>query len=570
MNGFQIHARTRAVAPDLAERFRRIPVANISDCMSRMTAGGPRLRPMHGGAVMAGPALTVRTRPGDNLLVHKALDLAQPGDVIVVDAGGDLTNAIIGEIMTSYAARAAWRASSSTARSATAARSGRAISVYAAGVTHRGPYKDGPGEINGTIALDGMTIAPGDLILGDDDGVLAIPFDQVETLYQAAQAKHEIEERMLADIAAGTLDTRGSTRASGSSAARGLTMTAPARHAFTVARLDLWIDPVFDAAIQDDAALRLSVLAAAAGDARTAEGLAQARAYHVSAARDEVPRGWQVTPDLLAACPRLLCVSSGGAGYDTIDVAACTQAGVAVVNQAGANAASVAEMTYALLLSLVKRLDESGAALRAGTARSREALMGREIEGRAIGLVGIGEIGRRVARIAQGFGLTVIACDPLLTAEEIRARAEPVDFDTLLARADILSLHCPLDEATRGLMDAWAFARMKPGALFLSTARGGIHDEDALLAALDSGHLAGAGLDVWRVEPPSPASRLLQHPNVASAFHTGGVTHEGRRKVAAGSARQISQMLAGVRPERLLNPYVWPRFLERLAQARAD
>ena len=229
---------------------------------------------------------------------------------------------------------------------------------------------------------------------------------------------------------------------------------------------------VFDAAIQDDAALRLSVLAAAAGDARTAEGLAQARAYHVSAARDEVPRGWQVTPDLLAACPRLLCVSSGGAGYDTIDVAACTQAGVAVVNQAGANAASVAEMTYALLLSLVKRLDESGAALRAGTARSREALMGREIEGRAIGLVGIGEIGRRVARIAQGFGLTVIACDPLLTAEEIRARgAEPVDFDTLLARADILSLHCPLDEATRGLMDAWAFARMKPGALFLSTAR---------------------------------------------------------------------------------------------------
>ena len=207
MNGFQIHARTRAVAPDLAERFRRIPVANISDCMSRMTAGGPRLRPMHGGAVMAGPALTVRTRPGDNLLVHKALDLAQPGDVIVVDAGGDLTNAIIGEIMTSYAL--ARRGGHRHQRRDPRLRrdpAGR-FPVYAAGVTHRGPYKDGPGEINGTIALDGMTIAPGDLILGDDDGVLAIPFDQVETLYQAAQAKHEIEERMLADIAAGTLDT---------------------------------------------------------------------------------------------------------------------------------------------------------------------------------------------------------------------------------------------------------------------------------------------------------------------------------------------------------------------------
>ena len=208
MNGFQIHARTRAVAPDLAERFRRIPVANISDCMSRMTAGGPRLRPMHGGAVMAGPALTVRTRPGDNLLVHKALDLAQPGDVIVVDAGGDLTNAIIGEIMTSYARSrgVAGIVINGAIRDCGAIRQGD-FPVYAAGVTHRGPYKDGPGEINGTIALDGMTIAPGDLILGDDDGVLAIPFDQVETLYQAAQAKHEIEERMLADIAAGTLDT---------------------------------------------------------------------------------------------------------------------------------------------------------------------------------------------------------------------------------------------------------------------------------------------------------------------------------------------------------------------------
>ena len=144
MNGFQIHARTRAVAPDLAERFRRIPVANISDCMSRMTAGGPRLRPMHGGAVMAGPALTVRTRPGDNLLVHKALDLAQPGDVIVVDAGGDLTNAIIGEIMTSYArSRGVAGIVINAIRDCGAIRQGD-FPVYAAGVTHRGPYRTAP------------------------------------------------------------------------------------------------------------------------------------------------------------------------------------------------------------------------------------------------------------------------------------------------------------------------------------------------------------------------------------------------------------------------------------------
>src|SRR5690606_13351792 len=110
----------------------------------------------------------------------------------------------------------------------------------------------------------------------------------------------------------------------------------------------------------------------------------------------------------------------------------------------------------------------------------REAFMGREIEGRALGLVGIGEIGQRVARIAAGFGLHVLACDPMLSPEEIRRRgAEPVDLEMLLARSDVVSLHCPLDDSTRGLFDAAAFAAMKPGSLFISTARGGIHDEAA-------------------------------------------------------------------------------------------
>ncbi|WP_313066877.1 NAD(P)-dependent oxidoreductase [Achromobacter animicus] len=341
---------------------------------------------------------------------------------------------------------------------------------------------------------------------------------------------------------------------------------AVSRPQLRVARLDLWIDPVFDETIARDGTLDLRVLPAG-GDAVTAAGLAGAHAYHVSAAKDEVPARWQVSADLLAQCPQLLCVSSGGAGYDTVDVAACTRAGVAVVNQAGANAASVAEMTFALLLSLVKRLGESEAALRAGTAVSREALMGHEIEGRVIGIVGIGEIGRRVARIATGFGMKVIAYDPLLTDAQIAERgAAPVSFDALLEQADIVSLHCPLNTVTRGMVDAAALRRMKRGALFVSTARGGIHEEDALLAALESGHIAGAGLDVWQVEPPPPRSGLLQRPDVAAAFHTGGVTHEGRRKVAQGSATQILDMLAGRKPARLLNPEVWPRFLARLAE----
>ncbi|WP_447920636.1 RraA family protein [Achromobacter aegrifaciens] len=208
MIGFEIRTRERAVSKETVDKFRGIPVANISDCMSRMTAGGAQLRPMHDGCPLAGPALTVRTRPGDNLLVHKALDLAQPGDVIVVDAGGDLSNAIIGEIMTSYAQSRgiAGILINGAIRDSGAIRQG-SFPVYAAGVTHRGPYKDGPGEINCVIAFNGMTIAPGDLILGDEDGLLSIPFEQTEALYLAASSKHELETKMLSDIAAGSLDT---------------------------------------------------------------------------------------------------------------------------------------------------------------------------------------------------------------------------------------------------------------------------------------------------------------------------------------------------------------------------
>jgi regulator of RNase E activity RraA len=162
---------------------------------------------MHGGGVMAGPALTVKTRPGDNLMVHKAIDMAEPGDVIVVDAGGDLTTAIIGELMSAHAETrgVAGMVINGAIRDSGALRAGR-FPVYAAGVTHRGPYKDGPGEINVAIALDGMVIEPGDLVLGDDDGVLAVPFAAAEAVYAQAKAKHEAEEKQMAAIRAGKSD----------------------------------------------------------------------------------------------------------------------------------------------------------------------------------------------------------------------------------------------------------------------------------------------------------------------------------------------------------------------------
>jgi regulator of RNase E activity RraA len=205
--GFAIHQRARKVATDIVEGFRVLPVANVSDCMSRMTAGGPRLRPMHKHGQLAGPAFTVRSRPGDNLMLHKAIDLAEPGDVIVCDAGGDLTNSLMGELMLAHAIKrgVAGFVLNGAIRDVDAFGE-RNLPVFAAGVTHRGPYKDGPGEINVVIAIDGMVIEPGDLIIGDSDGVLCVPFDDAARLLAATQAKQAAEVKQMAAIEDGTVD----------------------------------------------------------------------------------------------------------------------------------------------------------------------------------------------------------------------------------------------------------------------------------------------------------------------------------------------------------------------------
>jgi len=205
--GFRILERTRKVGAAHIERFRALPVANVSDCMQRMSAGGARLRPMHRDGVMAGPALTVKTAAGDNLMIHKALDIAAPGDVIVVDGDGALTNALIGELMLAHAVKrgvggivinGAVRDCDAFPR--------RNLPVYAAGVTHRGPYKNGPGEINVPVAIDGMVIEPGDLVLGDQDGVLCVPFDHLDAVCTAAEAKKAAEDTQMAEIEAGASD----------------------------------------------------------------------------------------------------------------------------------------------------------------------------------------------------------------------------------------------------------------------------------------------------------------------------------------------------------------------------
>jgi RraA family protein len=208
MVGLQILKRERQVSAQAVRAYMGLPVANISDCMFRMTAGGSRLRPMHKSGYLAGPALTVKTRPGDNLMIHKALTLARPGDVIVVDGGGDLTNALFGEIMVATAVKngIAGVVLNGAMRDSEEIGQGE-FPLYAAGVTHRGPYKDGPGEVNVPIAIDGMVIHPGDMMVGDADGLLCIPFDHVDEVLAATHRKMALEKQMLQDIEAGTLDT---------------------------------------------------------------------------------------------------------------------------------------------------------------------------------------------------------------------------------------------------------------------------------------------------------------------------------------------------------------------------
>lgn len=331
-----------------------------------------------------------------------------------------------------------------------------------------------------------------------------------------------------------------------------------------VARTDLWLHGVFKERLAAEPDIELTICPIAAPAAATQAVLEQTHVFHVSPAKDELPKHMFVNAEFLARCPQLLMVSSAGAGYDTIDAAACTAAGVALVNQAGGNAVSVAELTIGLMLDVSRRISESDRLLRRERGFTRESVMGFEVAGKTIGLIGMGHIGTRVAALAKAFGMTVLGCDPLLNAAEITRRgAQAVARDQLLATSDVVSVHCPRDKDTLRMLGEAAFARMKRGAIFISTARGGIHDEAALAAALRSQHLGGAGLDVWEPEPPPLDHPLLQMPNVVATYHTAGVTHEARRNVAAIAAEQIVGMLRGERPPRLINPTVWPAYAQR-------
>jgi regulator of RNase E activity RraA len=205
--GFRILNRTSVAPRDLVEKFANVPVANASDAISRLFGAGPQLRPMHASGGMAGVALTVLCRPGDNLMLHKALNMAKPGDVIVVDAGGDLSNALMGEMMLAYAVKqgVVGLVLNGAIRDVDAFYKTN-LPTFAAGVTHRGPFKDGPGEINVPISLNGMVIEPGDIVIGDSDGVLAVPTASAAEILEKCKAIQDAEDRNMKAIAEGTND----------------------------------------------------------------------------------------------------------------------------------------------------------------------------------------------------------------------------------------------------------------------------------------------------------------------------------------------------------------------------
>lgn len=247
-------------------------------------------------------------------------------------------------------------------------------------------------------------------------------------------------------------------------------------------------------------------------------------------------------------------------GTDNIDLVAATERGIPVVHTPGVLTEASADLAWALIMAAARLTVEADRFVREDRFRGWEPLghLGFDLHGRTLGVLGFGRIGQAVARRATGFGMNILvhSRSPQPDAEEA-VGARRVDLDTLLEASDVLTLHAPLNDATRGLIDGEAIARMKPHALFINTARGGIVDEDALLGALDAGHLGGVGLDVFEGEPGPIDRRWLTAPRTVLSPHIGSATQGTRGAMATLVSQGILDVLEGRRPAHLANPDVW-------------
>jgi D-3-phosphoglycerate dehydrogenase len=263
---------------------------------------------------------------------------------------------------------------------------------------------------------------------------------------------------------------------------------------------------------------------------------------------------------LLDTLPNLRIVARTGIGVDNVDIAAASARGILVTNTPDGPTESTAEHTVAMLLALAKRLKQGNDNLAAGKWGPRTGLLiGTEVQGKTLGLVGLGRIGRRVAQICRlGLEMRVIGYDPYVTATQVADLGiEVMSLDEVVTQADFLSVHVPATPETHHLIDQRRLAQMKQGAYVLNMARGPLVDAEALLEALDSGKLLGAGLDVFDPEPLPVVSRLRNHPNIVATPHIAGVTQEGRTRMEHMAVDRVLAFFRGERPADLVNPEVF-------------
>jgi glyoxylate reductase len=266
----------------------------------------------------------------------------------------------------------------------------------------------------------------------------------------------------------------------------------------------------------------------------------------------------RVADDVLRTAPKLRIVANVAVGYDNVDVPACTKRGVAVTNTPGVLDETTADFAWALMMAVARRLVEADQYVRAGNWKGWDfdQFCGTDVWGKTVGIVGFGRIGRAVARRAAGFGMKVIYHSRTRAAEDIEKElhAEYRDLNALLAEADFVTLHVPLNGDTRQMFDAPKLFRMKPTAFLINTSRGPVVDEAALVHALESRKIAGAGLDVFEQEPFVHPG--LKRPNVVLAPHLGSASNETRGKMALVAAQNIVALFQGQRPPNMLNPEV--------------
>ena len=264
---------------------------------------------------------------------------------------------------------------------------------------------------------------------------------------------------------------------------------------------------------------------------------------------------------VLARAPSLKIIARTGIGYDNVDVPAATAAGVCVVNTPDAPTESTAEFALALMFAVARKVPAADRNSKLGIWKLDAEVMGFDLAEKSLALVGFGRIARRVAEIARAIRMRVFALDPFVAPTVMSdAGVTPVaDLPELLGRADILSLHAPLGATTRRLIGAEQLALLRPGAVLINTARGPLIDEVAVLAALESGRLAGAGIDVWEHEPAPSDHPLLRHPRVVATPHMAAFTNEGRRRSHVAAAQLVLAGLRGEMPATLVDPAVWTR-----------